>query len=87
MQRKTVYIAEGETRLISNKWAAECQERDTTVSSSTWEATGGTLASPALVGTTASVMLSAAHDGLLTNTVTLANGEVLAVSRLVSLSA
>ena len=87
MQRKTVYVAEGETRLISNKWAAECQERGVTISSSVWEATSGTLASQAVSGTTASVKLSSAYDGVLTNTVTLSNGEVLAVSRLVSLSA
>lgn len=86
MQAKTIYIADGETRLISNKWAAECQERSATISSSAWEATSGTLASAATSGTTASVVLSNAYGGVLTNTVTLSNGEVLVRDRIVSLS-
>ena len=87
MQAKTIYIAEGEARLVSNKWAAECQERGVTISSSLWESACGSLANAATTGTTTTVRLSNAYDGVLTNTVTLSNGEVLAVSRLVSLSA
>jgi hypothetical protein len=82
MQRKTLYATDGETIAVNNQWAAETQKRGTTVSSSAWEYTGsGSLAGAALSGTSATVRLTPESCGTLVNTATLANGEVLIVSR------
>ena len=82
MQRKTLYATDGETIAVSNQWAAEAEKRGTTVSSSSWEYSGsGSLAGAALSGTNATVKLSPTSCGTLTNTVALADGEVLVASR------
>lgn len=86
MQLKTIHSLDGETRKVTNLWAAEAQKRGTTVSSSAWEFSGsGTLASAALSGTTATALLTATSRGTLTNTVVLANGETLLAERLVTI--
>ena len=82
MQRKTLYATDGETIAVNNQWAAEAEKRGTTVSSSSWEYSGsGSLAGAALSGTNATVKLSPTSCGTLTNTVALADGEVLVASR------
>lgn len=86
MQGKTINAEAGEIRKVTNLWSAEVEQRGTTVSSSAWEVTGGlTLGAVSLVGTTTSTsttaMLTVAGSGVVTNKVTLANGEVLSVVR------
>ena len=84
MQLKTVRTVSGETVSIANQWAAECEKRGTTVSSSAWEYSGsGTLSGATLVTPLATTKLAATSDGILKNTATLANGEVLVAQRIV----
>jgi hypothetical protein len=86
MQRKTIHATTGETIKVSNQWAAECEQRGTTVSSSTWTYSGaGTLGTPTLVTTLATTPLTPTGCGCLKNTVTLANGEVLIAERLIEI--
>lgn len=86
-QLKTIRAASGETIKVTNKWAAEAESRGTTVSTSAWEFSGsGTPASAALTSTTATCLLTPTSCGCLTNTVTLANGEVLKAKRDVAMS-
>lgn len=82
MQGKTINIADGETRLVSNQWAAECEKRGTTITSSKWAGTP-TRGAVTLSGTLATVFISASCDGSLINTVVLTNGETLEIERLV----
>ena len=90
-QLKTIRLTRGETRRISNQWAAEAEAGGTTVSSSTWETTLGTLTAPTLASTLATVLLAEGGSGVLTlwrsgtltNTVTLADGQVLVADRLI----
>ena len=77
MQAKTLNLIEGETVKVDSKWAAECEKRATTVSTSAWETTSGSLSGEALTSPTASVLLASDSCGRLKNTVTLANGETL----------
>lgn len=74
---KTLWLACGEKVKVESRWAAHCQRRDTTVASSTWETTAGTLSDEALASPTATVVLEENGCGVLTNRVTLANGEKL----------
>lgn len=84
MQRKNLYAADGETIAVSNQWAAETEKRATTVSSSAWAYSGsGTISGQSLVTPLASCKLTPTSCGTLTNTATLANGEVLIASRCV----
>lgn len=87
MQRKTVHTVSGETVTVTNQWAAETEARSTTVSSSAWEYSGaGTLTGAALTTPVATVKIAATGNGVLKNTATLANGEVLIAERLVEVS-
>lgn len=87
MQLKTIYAAYGETVKVSNQWAAQTEKRSTTVSSSAWEFSGvGTLSSTTLVTPLATTNLAPTSSGVLKNTATLANGEVLITERLVTVS-
>lgn len=82
MQGKTIYADVDETRKVTNEWAAQTEERGSSISGSTWEATGSlTLGVSSLSGTTATVLVTVAGCGEVTNTVTLANGEVLSAWR------
>lgn len=81
---KTISTADGETVKVSNNWTAQTEKRGTTVSSSAWECTAGTLTSQTLSGATTTVLLSDAGYGWLTNTVVLANGETLVNKRRIS---
>lgn len=82
MQAKSIRADLGEVRKVSNEWAAQVEQRGTTVSSSSWEATPGlTLGATTLVGTTTTALVTVADSGVVTNTVTLANGETLEVWR------
>lgn len=82
IQLKTIHAESGETVKVENQWAAECEKRGTTISTSKWVLYGaGALASQTLSGTLTSVLASPTCTGLLTNTVTLANGEVLVADR------
>jgi hypothetical protein len=86
MQRKTVYTTSGETIKVSNQWAAECEKRGTTISSSAWTYSGtGTFSGAVLATPLATITGAATSCGTLTNTVTLANGETLIATRLVLL--
>ena len=86
MQAKTIHATNGETIAISNQWAAEAEKRGTAVASSTWTYSGaGTLSGALLATALASVTLAPTSSGTLTNTVTLADGEVLIRTRLVML--
>lgn len=92
MQGKTIHATDGETLKVSNQWAAECEQRGATVSSSTWAGTP-TLGAVTLSGTIATALITQAaslygygHTGVnnyVTNTVTLSNGEVLVNKRLI----
>ena len=79
---KDIQAMNGETLIVTNKWAAEAKKRSTTVSASTWTYSGaGTLSGASLSGTTATVKLAPTCSGCLENTVALANGEVLTAVR------
>lgn len=65
---------------VSNQWEAEAEARGTTVSTSAWETTAGSLSGAALSESLATVLLTEGGSGYITNTVTLASGEKL-VSR------
>ena len=82
MQGKTINAAAGETRKVTNNWAAQIEQRGTTVSSSAWTVEGGlTLGAVTLSGATTTAMLAVTDSGEVTNTVTLANGEILIDTR------
>ena len=83
MQLKTIYATSGETLKVTNQWAAECEKRGTSISSSTWELSDGSSVSDSLSGTEATATITPTSCGCLKNTVTLANGEVLIAERLV----
>ena len=78
-QKKNLYFTRGESTEVVHEWSAECEERDTEITSSEWFATdGGALNAATLVGTKASVIYSPrGWRGRLTNKVTLKNGEIL----------
>lgn len=81
-QDKTIRTFDGETVKVSQRWAAECEKRGTTVSASAWGFTGsGSLSDETLATPLATVKVTATGSGELTNTATLANGEVLMVMR------
>lgn len=85
-QKKTVYCARGETRLVQQQWAGECDERNATIESSAWTFTDeGPLSGQALAGTLASTLIVPQGRGTLRNTVTLSNGETLVAWWLVEL--
>lgn len=74
----------GEKLLVANNWTAEAEKRGTTVSASTWTYSGaGTLSGASLTAADASVNLAPTCQGILTNTVTLADGETLIADRVV----
>jgi hypothetical protein len=81
MQLKTITATTGETLKVTNNWTAETEKRGTSVSSSSWETTTGSLTSEALSGSVATVLLTPGCRGTLTNTVVLANGETLVAER------
>lgn len=77
-QKKTIQCATGETRLVQQQWAGECEERGTEIVDSTWASKdGSSLHGQALAGTLASVLISPRGSSVLSNTVILANGETL----------
>lgn len=81
MLRKAIRATDGETLAVQQQWAAETEKRGTTVSSSAWAFTGsGTVSGQTLVTPLASCKLAPQSCGTLTNTATLANGEVLIAS-------
>ena len=87
MQLKTIYTVSGETVAVANQWAAETERRATTISSSAWAYSGsGVLSSATLVTPLTGTRLAATGSGVLKNTVTLANGEVLIAERLITVS-
>jgi len=83
---KTLYFADGETRKVEQQWAAECEKRGTTISSSSWDFANGTASSPAVSGTKATCLLTPTSCGMLTNTVALANGETLVATRAIAMN-
>lgn len=84
-QKKTLYCARGETRLAQQQWAGECEERNTTIESSSWAAKDGSpLSGETLAGTLASVLIAPRGNTALSNTITLANGETLVAWMLVA---
>lgn len=86
-QKKTLYCAQNEVRLVLQEWAGECEERNTTITSSTWTFTGsGSVAEQALSGTRSSVLVTPNSNGRLENTVVLANGETLVAWRYVDVT-
>lgn len=86
-QRKSLYFDMGETKRVENEWAAEVEQRDTTISSSTWAFTDeGSVAGASLTGTLASALLTPQCSGVLTNTVVLADGETLKAVRAVEVT-
>lgn len=82
--RKALHATDGETIMVQNQWAAETEKRGTTVTASAWAYSGsGTIAGETLDTPLASCKLTPRSCGTLTNTATLANGEVLIASRCV----
>lgn len=78
MQAKSIHAEPDEVRLVTNKWAAEVEQRGSSIASSAWEVTSGlTLGATTLSGTTATALVTVSGCGTVTNTVTLANGETL----------
>lgn len=77
VQAKTLHITAGETVEVTSQWAAETEKRGTAVSESEWETTAGALSGDSLVTPLATVTLAEGGCGVLKNTATLANGEVL----------
>lgn len=81
---KDINAIYGESLLVANNWTAESEKRGTTVSTSTWTYTGaGTLSGASLAVAKSAVNLAPTCHGVLTNTVTLANGETLIAERVV----
>ena len=76
---KAIYLITDESVLVDSDWTAECEEKVTTVATSTWEGQTLTLSSAALTGNKATVIVQPATCGeyVLTNTATLANGEIV----------
>lgn len=86
-QLKDIAATSGESLVVTNKWAAEAEKRGATIASSTWTYSGaGTLTSDALTGTKATVRITPTCGGVLSNTVTLSDGEVLVGTRCVSVA-
>lgn len=86
-QRKTLYFDQGESRVVSNQWAAECEERGATIASSTWAFTEeGAVAGESLTGTLATAQLTPVCPGKVTNTVVLSDGETLIAWRYVEVA-
>lgn len=86
-QRKSLYFDQGESRLVSNQWAAECEERGATISSSTWAFTEeGSVTGGSLTGTLATAQLTPTCSGKLTNTVVLSDGSTLIAWRFVEVT-
>jgi hypothetical protein len=86
MNKKELRITYGETFKVTNDWSAECEQRGTSVSASSWEADCLTLTSPALASNVATALITSRDDGgynVVRNTVTLANGETLVADRYV----
>lgn len=84
MQDKNFYCEQGETRLISRNWAAECERRGTTLASSTWAwSGGGTISEPTTSGFVSQVTLDPESSGILKCIATFANGEVVCAWRFV----
>lgn len=82
MQGKTIHAEDGETRKVTNNWAAQIEQRGTTISSSAWEVTGGlTLGTVTLASPNTTAMLTVTSSGTVKNTLTLASGEVLVLVR------
>lgn len=82
MMRPEIRIKYGETQKVTNDWSAECEERGTTVSASTWTGYGVTVTSPALSSNVATCLVSLPFNaGCLINIATLANGETLVAER------
>ena len=83
IQRKGITISKDEVIKLQWDWSAELEQRDTTLSSSTWATTDSSivLSSQTISGNKALVTLTANNDprnsASLTNTVVLANGETL----------
>lgn len=81
-QRKSIAIANGETKKVSWQWAGETEKRGTTVTSSSWAVEGSscTTSNATLVTPLTEVTIACTSDnesGVLKNTVVLANGETL----------
>lgn len=82
MLRKTVRAEYGETVLVDNNWTAETEKRGATITASTWEWTGGgSLGTQTLVTPKTTTLLAPIGNGVLRNTITLSNGEVLIAVR------
>lgn len=82
MLGKTIYAECDEVRKVTNEWAALAEQRGSSIASSSWEVTGNlTLGTEALSSTTATALVTVGGSGCVTNTVTLANGEVLIAQR------
>lgn len=83
-QRKSLYFDQGESRLVSNQWAAECEERGATIETSVWAFTDeGSVGGALLTGTLATARLTPVSSGKLTNTVELSDGDTLVAWRFV----
>lgn len=79
---KDIQTRAGETVRVSNEWAADAEACGSSVSTATWSYSGaGTISGEALSSNLSSVLLSATGSGVLTNTVTLADGQVLIAER------
>lgn len=89
MKRPTVYMTNGETRKVYNEWAAECEERNSSVSASSWSGFGVTVSGEALTSNKAECLITfgtapcefSYNGASIINTVTLANGETLVAKR------
>lgn len=82
MMRPEIRIKYGETQKVTNDWSAECEERGTSVASSTWTGYGITVSNQALSSNVTTCLVSIpCNSGCLINAATLANGETLVAER------
>jgi len=82
MQHKTIQAAPHEVRVVSENWTAYAEERGATITSSTWEVTGGlTLGTASLNGSVATAKVTVSGCGTVKNNVVLSNGETLSAWR------
>ena len=81
MIRKEIRAIYGETVKVTNDWTAECEKRNTTVTSSSW--IGIPVTNEVLASNVATASMSTYYSGLVRNTVSLANGDTLIADRLV----
>lgn len=74
---KTLRLQDDEVVLVTSNWTAECRKAGTTIESSDWSTTAGSVAEESLGDYIATALLTENGEGQLKHTVTLADGQTL----------